>query len=149
MFISDCLIYLFTDWLGGLALRLKDQNVNPLWTDLICSNFFDCLVNFISSGMCKLFIRFFIFIFIIPVFNYLWRLFRKSRNNLFNSSTDNGRNWLVSSWKCTSRKVERNGNFFFRYIIVKLFQCFILFWSFWTQYTSNFLSCSNLQNNKI
>ena len=39
MFISDCLIYLFTDWLGGLALKLKDQNVNPLWTDLICSIF--------------------------------------------------------------------------------------------------------------
>ena len=40
LYIDDCRIYLFfTDWLCGLALRLKDQNLNPLWTDLICSKF--------------------------------------------------------------------------------------------------------------
>ena len=39
MFIDDSFIYLLTDWLYMLALRLKDQNLNPLWTDLICSKF--------------------------------------------------------------------------------------------------------------
>ena len=40
-------------------------------------------------------------------------------------STDNGRNWLVPSRKCTSRNVELNGSFFVGSIFVKLFQCFI------------------------
>ena len=41
-------------------------------------------------------------------------------------STENGRDWLVPSRKCTSRNVELNGSFFVRSIFVKLFQCFIL-----------------------
>ena len=41
-------------------------------------------------------------------------------------STDNGRNWLVPSRKCTSRNVELIGSFFVRPIFVKRFQCFIL-----------------------
>ena len=70
------------------------------------------------KGMCNLFIRFFIFIFIISVCNYLCRLFRKSRSNLFN------RQWsrlAGSSRKCTSRNVERNGNFFVRSIFSNSF----------------------------
>ena len=65
-------------------------------------------------------------------------------------STDNGRNWLVPSRQCTSRNVELIGSFFVKSIFVKRFQCFILcffeslryaffLWSFWTQYTSNFV----------
>ena len=81
LFIDDCLIYLFTDWLCALALRLKDQNLNPLWTDVICSKFWlSRQLHFFSN----LFIGFFIFIFIIPVCNDLCRLFRKFRNNPFN-----------------------------------------------------------------
>ena len=80
MFIDYYLIYLFIDWLCGLALRLKGQNLNPLWTDLICSKFwFSC--QLITSEMCNLFIRFFMVIFIIPACNYLCRLFGKFRNN--------------------------------------------------------------------
>ena len=41
-------------------------------------------------------------------------------------STDNGRNWLVPSRKCTSRNVELIGSFFARSIFVKRFQFFIL-----------------------
>ena len=75
-------------------------------------------------------------------------------------STEKSRNWLVRRRKCTSRNVGLSGSFFVRSIFVKLFQCFILcllrslryaffLWSFWTQLTSNFLSCINVPNNQI
>ena len=79
--IDDSLIYIFSDWLCGLTLRLKNQNLN-LFEQTSSVQSFDWLVNFISSGMCNLFIGFFIFI--IAVCNYLCRLFRKFWNNLFN-----------------------------------------------------------------
>ena len=77
-------------------------------------------------------------------------------------STDNGRNWLVPSRKCTSRNVELIGSFFVRSIFVKRYFCqsalyfffrslryaFFL-WSFWTQYTSKLLSFIKLQSNQI
>ena len=49
-------------------------------------NLFKVLIVWSTSFFqeCSLFIRFFIFIFIIPVCNYLCRLFRKFRINLFN-----------------------------------------------------------------
>ena len=50
-------------------------------------------------GMCDLFVGFLIFIFIIPVSNYLCKLFRNSERI---SSTGNGRYFLVQSSKCTS-----------------------------------------------
>ena len=75
------------------------------------------------SGMRSLFIRFFIFIFIILVCNYLCSC---SGNSETIYSTANGRYWLPPSRKCTSRNVELNGSFFVRSIFVKLFQCFIL-----------------------
>ena len=40
-------------------------------------------------------------------------------------STDNGRNWLVPSRKCTSRNVELIDSFFVRSIFVKRIHCFI------------------------
>ena len=51
IFINHCCIYLFfTDWLCGLALRLKDQNLNHLWTRLICSKFWlPCQVHFFGD----------------------------------------------------------------------------------------------------
>ena len=75
-------------------------------------------------------------------------------------STENARDWLVPSRKCTSRNVELNGSFFVRSFFCQtlpvlhtlslrsLRYAFFL-WSFWTQYKSNFLSCINLQNNQI
>ena len=58
--------------------KLK-SSVNSFKFSVLC---FDCLVNFITSWMRNLFIRFFIFIFIILVCNYLCRLFGKFRNNI-------------------------------------------------------------------
>ena len=99
LFIDDCLIYFFTDWLCGLTLRLKDQNLNPLWTDLpnlfrvlivsstsflqgcvICSldssSSFSSSPSVITSASC-------------------------SENSETIYLTDNGRDWLVPSRKCT------------------------------------------------
>ena len=127
MFIHDYLIYLFTDWLCELTLILwlwlwlKDQNINPLWTDFICSKFWlSRLVHFfrdvqfvhhssssfssspsvITSAVC-------------------------SENSEIIYSTGNGRDWLVPCRKCTSRNVELNDNFFVRSIFVKLSQFFV------------------------
>ena len=138
LFIDSYFIYLFTDWLWVFALRLKDQNLNPLWTDVICSKFWlSPQLHFLSN----LFMGFFIFIFIIPVCNYLRRLFRKFRKN---HSTDSGRDWLVPSRKCTSWNVELNGNFFARSIFVNLCQCFIL--CFWSHFVMLSFSCHSEHN---
>ena len=40
-------------------------------------------------------------------------------------STDNGRNWLVPSRKCTSRNVELNGSFFVRSVFKVTSLCFL------------------------
>ena len=82
-----------------------------------------------------------------------------SENSEIIYSTDNGRDCLVPSRTCTSRKVELNGNFFVRSIFVKVSVFHTLFLksiryafflrSFWTQCTSNFLSCINLQSNQF
>ena len=76
-------IHLFsTDWLCELALRLKDQNLNPLWTDLICSKFWlPCQLHFFRD--LQLVRRIPNLHFHHP-HHYLCRLLRKFRSNLFN-----------------------------------------------------------------
>ena len=128
-----------------------------MWTDLICSKFWlSCQLHFFR-GM-QIVHRIFHLYFHHPVITSAGCL----ENSETIYSTDNGRNWLVPSRKCTSRNVELIGSFFVRSIFVKRYFCqsalyfffrslryaFFL-WSFWTQYTSKLLSFIKLQSNQI
>ena len=92
-----------------------------MWTDLICSKFWlSCQLHFFR-GM-QIVHRIFHLYFHHPVITSAGCL----ENSETIYSTDNGRNWLVPSRKCTSRNVELIGSFFVRSVFVKRFQCFIL-----------------------
>ena len=108
-----------------VSFEIKERNPESSMNRLNLFNFFIylfiyffCLTSFIFWEMCDLFFGFFILTFIILVSNYLCRLFRKFRNNLFKEC---GQNWLVPSSKWTSSNVELNNDFFARSFLKSCF----------------------------
>ena len=123
LFIDDCLIYLFSDWLCGLALRLKRLKLKSSVNRL---NLFKVLIVLSTSflqgcAVCSLNSS--------SSFSSSPSVITSvgcSENSETIYSIENGLDWLFPSRKCTSRNVELNGSFFVRSIFVKLLQCFIL-----------------------
>ena len=117
--------FFFPDWQCWSALRLKDQNLNPLWTDCFMCFHFDSRSFrwWISKSLVDFFFLFFQVASVLP----------------------GTLNWIATSFL----GLFFSGSFSAAYFVLKSLHYAFFLWPFWTQYTSDFLSRISLQNNQI